>query len=305
LFYSGTPGSGNDSNYRLVVPTDPPILPTQDGTGGTFNFQDRIAFWFGMDLCDNQSAPEYTHDTCVPNSESNIFDGADPTKPDYIGFHPGTAFLELQFYPPGWVPFEEAIRTSPPSGGRGRGVWRPPALEQQRIAHYRDGTRGHRGPGNDGRQEPERGQRNAKDVEHEREEQVLAALRECRTRKVHRRRDGREIVAQQGHIRRRQRAAGTGAHREGNVGLRERGASLTPSPTIPTIWPCFCSATIASRLSCGDWPARHSSMPRYARPRPPASHGRRSASSRARPLRERADRGGAPGATRRRASANP
>ena len=27
LFYSGTPGSGNDSNYRLVVPTDPPILP--------------------------------------------------------------------------------------------------------------------------------------------------------------------------------------------------------------------------------------------------------------------------------------
>ena len=80
LFYSGTPGSGNDSNYRLVVPTDPPILPTQDGTGGTFNFQDRIAFWFGMDLCDNQSAPEYTHDPCVPNSDSNIFDGADPTQ---------------------------------------------------------------------------------------------------------------------------------------------------------------------------------------------------------------------------------
>ena len=113
LFYSGTPGSGNDSNYRLVVPTDPPILPTQDGTGGTFNFQDRIAFWFGMDLCDNQSAPEYTHDPCVPNSDSNIFDGADPTKPDYIGFHPGTAFLELQFYPPGWVPFEEAISCDP------------------------------------------------------------------------------------------------------------------------------------------------------------------------------------------------
>ena len=109
LFYSGTPGSGNDTNYRLVVPTDPPILPKQDGTGGTFNFQDRIAFWFGMDLCDNQSAPEFTHDPCAPNSDANIFDGADPTQPDYIGFHPGTAFLELQFYPPGWVPFEEAI----------------------------------------------------------------------------------------------------------------------------------------------------------------------------------------------------
>jgi hypothetical protein len=113
LFYSGVPGSGNDSNYRMVVPTDPPILPKQDGTGGTFNFQDRIAFWFGMDLCDNQSAPEFTHATCTPNSDTNIFDGADPTQPDYIGFHPGTAFMELQFYPPGWVPFQEAISCDP------------------------------------------------------------------------------------------------------------------------------------------------------------------------------------------------
>src|SRR5436190_5810357 len=109
LFYSGTPGAGNNSRYRVVVPQDPPILPKQDGTGGTFNFQDRIAFWFGMDLCDNQSAPEYTHDPCTPSSDSNIFDGADPNQPDYIGFHPGTAFLEVQFYPPGWVNWTEAI----------------------------------------------------------------------------------------------------------------------------------------------------------------------------------------------------
>src|SRR5438874_5904439 len=39
LFYSNTAGSGNESNYRVVIPTDPPILPKQDGTGGTFNFQ--------------------------------------------------------------------------------------------------------------------------------------------------------------------------------------------------------------------------------------------------------------------------
>jgi hypothetical protein len=109
LFYSDTAGSGNESNYRLVIPSEPPIVPKQDGTGGTYNFQDRIAFWFGMDLCDNQSAPEYTHDPCVPDSDTNIFDGADPSQPDYIGYHPGTAFLELQFYPPGWVPFQEAI----------------------------------------------------------------------------------------------------------------------------------------------------------------------------------------------------
>ncbi|HEY6677266.1 MAG TPA: hypothetical protein VI411_00015 [Actinomycetota bacterium] len=109
LFYSDAPGSGNESNYRMIVPTDPPTLPEQDGTGGTFNFQDRIAFWFGMDLCDNQSAPEFTHAACVPNSDTNIFDSGDPTAVDYIGRHPGTAFLELQFYPPGWVPFQEAI----------------------------------------------------------------------------------------------------------------------------------------------------------------------------------------------------
>jgi hypothetical protein len=109
LFYSDKPGSGNNNRYRLVLPKDPPTLPTQDGTGGTFNFQNRIAFWFGMDLCDNQSAPEFTHRPCTPNSDRNIFDSADPSSPRYIGRHPGTAFLELQFYPPGWVSFENAI----------------------------------------------------------------------------------------------------------------------------------------------------------------------------------------------------
>jgi len=109
LFYSNTPGSGSESNYRLVLPTDPPNMPTQDGTGGTFNFQNRIAFWFGMALCDNESAPEFTHADCVAGSDANIFDGNQINQPNYIGFHPGTAFLELQFYPPGWVPFENAI----------------------------------------------------------------------------------------------------------------------------------------------------------------------------------------------------
>ncbi len=109
LFYSNVAGSGNNSLYQLRLPTDPPMLPKQDGSGGTFNFQLHIAFWFGMALCDNQSAPEFTHAPCAPDSDANIFDGADPTAPDYIGKHPGTAFMELQFYPPGWAPFQEAI----------------------------------------------------------------------------------------------------------------------------------------------------------------------------------------------------
>jgi hypothetical protein len=109
IFYSDRPGSGNNTQYRLVIPKDALARPKQDGTGGTFNFQNRVAFWFGMALCDNQSGPEFTHAPCKANSDTNIFDGADPTKPDYIGRHPGAAFLELQFYPPGWAPFQNGI----------------------------------------------------------------------------------------------------------------------------------------------------------------------------------------------------
>jgi hypothetical protein len=90
LFYSNTAGSGNSNRYFLRLPKDPPRLPKQDGTGGTFNFQLHPAFWFGMAMCDSQSAPEFTT-ICAPDTDANIFDGADPMAADYIGKHPGTA----------------------------------------------------------------------------------------------------------------------------------------------------------------------------------------------------------------------
>ncbi|HSR24929.1 MAG TPA: hypothetical protein VLW53_15350 [Candidatus Eisenbacteria bacterium] len=102
LFYSNTPGSGNRNQYLLQLPKDPPIQPNQAGTGGTFNFQLHPAFFFGMAMCDTQSAPEFT-DQCTPDSDANIFDDADPASPHYIGRHPGAAFMEMQFYPPGWA----------------------------------------------------------------------------------------------------------------------------------------------------------------------------------------------------------
>lgn len=102
LFYSSRPGSGNSSAYFIRLPKDPPTLPKQNGSGGTFNFQLRPAFWVGMAVCDTQSYPEYTS-KCTPDSDSNIFDVRDPDLPGYIGHHPGTAFVEMQFYPPGWV----------------------------------------------------------------------------------------------------------------------------------------------------------------------------------------------------------
>jgi hypothetical protein len=110
LFYSNTPGSGNKMVYLLRLPEDPARLPKQDGTGGTFNFQLHPAFWVGVAMCDDQSAPNPGGSAvagptinCTPDSDHNIFDGTDPTKPDYIGKHPGAAFMEMQFYPPGWV----------------------------------------------------------------------------------------------------------------------------------------------------------------------------------------------------------
>jgi hypothetical protein len=104
LFYSHRPGSGNNDSYLLRLPKDPAPPPNQQGTGGTFSFQLHAAFWLGMALCDSQSFPEFTT-TCRPGTDANIANSPDPASPHYIGRHPGTAFLELQFYPPGWVPW--------------------------------------------------------------------------------------------------------------------------------------------------------------------------------------------------------
>ena len=95
LFYSNTPGSGNRNRFELTLPRDPsPSNPT--AIGKSFNFQLHPAFWFGMAMCDTQSYPEQVS-TCTPDSNSNIVDPALSPK------HPGTAFMEMQFYPPGWV----------------------------------------------------------------------------------------------------------------------------------------------------------------------------------------------------------
>ena len=105
LFYSNTPGAGNSVRSQLRLPQEPPTPPNNAGTGGTFNFQLHPAFWYGMAVCDTESSPTPGLKPCPADSDANIFDGGDPAAPDYIGNHPGTAFVELQFYPPGWVPW--------------------------------------------------------------------------------------------------------------------------------------------------------------------------------------------------------
>jgi hypothetical protein len=106
LFYSNRSGSGNSANWVLKLPHEAPTAPRQDGTGGTWNFQRSVAFWFGMDLCETQSYPNPGM-PCTPDSDTNIKDSSDPTSANWLGSHTGTGFLELQFYPPGWIPEPE------------------------------------------------------------------------------------------------------------------------------------------------------------------------------------------------------
>jgi len=97
VFYSNVPGSGNHMTYSLRLPHDPsPNNPNK--AGRSYQFELNGAMWFGMALCATQSYPEQVS-TCAPDSDSNILDPAVSPK------HSGTAFVELQLYPPGWVPW--------------------------------------------------------------------------------------------------------------------------------------------------------------------------------------------------------
>src|SRR4051794_1080066 len=97
LFYSNRPGSGNSNTWRLRLPREAPARPTQDASGGTWNFQRSVTFWIGMALCDTQGYPN-PGKPCPRDSDANIKDSSDPTSPNWVGNHVGTAFLELQFY---------------------------------------------------------------------------------------------------------------------------------------------------------------------------------------------------------------
>jgi hypothetical protein len=98
LFYSNAPGSGNQMRYQLTLPKDPSASNPEE-RGKSYEFQLNATFWFGMAMCATMSYPELLN-KCTPDSDSNIVDPAISPR------HPGTAFMEMQFYPPGWAPFE-------------------------------------------------------------------------------------------------------------------------------------------------------------------------------------------------------
>jgi hypothetical protein len=95
-FISGAPGSGNTMTYVVKVPVDPKEKPTVS-LGVTHYGELSVAPWFGLPLCDPNSYPQ---NPCTPDSDSN-----DPSTA-------GSAFMELQFYPPGYTPFVDSTSCS-------------------------------------------------------------------------------------------------------------------------------------------------------------------------------------------------
>jgi hypothetical protein len=99
-FLSGQPGSGNNVTFNERLPVEPAALPTvrHPGKDVTHTFELSLAPWFSTTVCDPHSAPLLP---CTPESDANAPSGSYPGA--------GAAFVELQFYPPGFAPFADSI----------------------------------------------------------------------------------------------------------------------------------------------------------------------------------------------------
>src|SRR5262249_41809741 len=97
-FISSAPNSGNTMTYYMQLGVDPKKAPTADGTVSDYA-ELSIAPWFGLPMCDGKSYPQ---NPCTPDSDTNSGVVSDPNGA-------GSAFMELQFYPPGFGPFRDAV----------------------------------------------------------------------------------------------------------------------------------------------------------------------------------------------------
>ena len=103
-FISTTPGSGNTMTYLMRLPRDPVAPPTNTGSV-THYVELSVAPWFGLPICDPASYPQ---NPCTPDSDTNTGLNS-PTDA-------GSAFMELQFYPPGFTPFADNVSCSATKG---------------------------------------------------------------------------------------------------------------------------------------------------------------------------------------------
>jgi hypothetical protein len=101
-FISHFPSSGYDMSYIMKMPRDPAAAPTPSGSVTNYG-QLSVAPWFGLALCDPKSYPQ---NPCTPRSDTNSGAINDPNGA-------GSAFMELQFYPPGFTPLNDGASCDP------------------------------------------------------------------------------------------------------------------------------------------------------------------------------------------------
>jgi hypothetical protein len=96
---SSQPGSGNNVSWTFTLGKDPAAAATVAHPGSDVSHYVELtpAIWFSMPICDPQSYPLLP---CTPKSDANTASG------NYPGG--GSAFMELQFYPPGFGPWVDA-----------------------------------------------------------------------------------------------------------------------------------------------------------------------------------------------------
>jgi hypothetical protein len=99
-FISSEAGSGNTMTYGMKLSKDPVQAPTASGSVTHYG-ELSVAPWFGLPMCDPKSYPQ---NACTPLSDTNTGLGA-PTDA-------GSAFMELQFYAPGFTPFPDSTSCS-------------------------------------------------------------------------------------------------------------------------------------------------------------------------------------------------
>src|SRR3984885_13772213 len=95
-FISSQPGSGNRMTYFMRLPVDPSKAPTPTGSVTDYG-ELSVAPWFGLPICDPNSYPQ---NPCTPDSDANVGSNTQTAA--------GSAFLELQLYPPGFTPFVDS-----------------------------------------------------------------------------------------------------------------------------------------------------------------------------------------------------
>ncbi len=103
-FLSSRAGSGNDVAWTETLPRDPAAAPTDNTPGFDIShwFELSPAPWFSMAQCDSNSYPQTS---CTPNSDANAPACINSPSCSPTAFPGGgSAFMEMQFYPPGFSP---------------------------------------------------------------------------------------------------------------------------------------------------------------------------------------------------------